>query len=62
LDTKYGEEYGDAIDYHTFTVVNNMRSNGKIYLDFVPTFNKKQCQYNAAFRIVIDVTDRQTFE
>ncbi|XP_066919495.1 uncharacterized protein [Clytia hemisphaerica] len=61
LDTSYGEEYGDALDYHTFTVVNNLRKDGKIFLDFVPTFTKKQSQYQAVFRVKILPEDQETF-
>ena len=61
LDISYGEEYGDASDYHTFTVVNNLRKDGKIFLDFVPTFTKKQSQYQAVFRVKILPEDQATF-
>ena len=55
LDVKYntGATYGDALDVHTFTVVNKMR-DGKIFLDFVPTFTKKNSHYQVVFRVNVD--------
>ena len=50
------------MDFHAFTVVNNMRNNGKIFLDYVPTFTKKQSQYQAVLRVVIDPEDQPTFK
>ena len=61
LDINYGVGHGDPMDFHAFTVVNNMRKDGKIFLDYVPTFTKKQSQYQAVLRVVIDPEDQPTF-
>ena len=62
LDINYGVEHGDPMDFHAFTVVNNMRKGGKIFLDYVPTFTKKQSQYQAVLRAIIDPEDQLTFK
>jgi len=62
LDPSYGDAYGDPKDYHTFTVVNNMRNDGKVFLDFVPSFKNKQSRYQAVFRVVVSEKDQSRFK
>ena len=62
LNINYGAEHGDPMDFHAFTVVNSMQKDGKIFLDYVPTFTKKQSQYQAVLRVVIDPEDQPTFK
>jgi len=64
LDVKYNtnhHSYGDPLDIHTFTVVNKMR-DGKIFLDFVPTFTKKGAQYQVVFRVNVDAESQSALE
>ncbi|XP_057291897.1 uncharacterized protein LOC130614483 [Hydractinia symbiolongicarpus] len=38
--------YGDPADLHSFVVCGKMDHNGKVFLDYMPSFSKPQFQYH----------------
>ena len=54
--------YGDEKDLQSFLVVNNVRQNGQMFLDFLPTFTKNSGKYQSVFRVVVADEDLVAFK
>ena len=51
--------YGDPVAQHTFVAAGGMDKEGKIFLDYIPSFSKRHYQYHVVLTMVGSGTTKE---